>query len=115
MDGPAQITQAPIPTGGTYTYEFVAGQMGTFLYHSHDHSDRQQTFGLDGALILEPRDPGSAPRADLEYTIQLQEWLKREWRRIRRCLWKEHFRIFLRLMERLTRTRARSECGSDRR
>lgn len=43
----------------------------------HDHADRQQAFGLYGAL-LEPREP-TEPRADLTYTLQLQEWLKREW------------------------------------
>lgn len=79
MDGPAEITQAPVPPGGTYTYEFTAGQFGTYFYHTHDHADRQQGFGLYGALIIDPRDPAASPRADLDYTIQLQEWLKRGW------------------------------------
>lgn len=79
MDGPAFITQEPIPTGGAYTYEFMAEQAGTFFYHSHDHPDRQQGLGLYGALIIDPRDsPADEPEADLEYTIQLQEWLLRE-------------------------------------
>ena len=79
MDGPAEITQAPIPPGGSYTYEFTVGQSGTYFYHSHDHSDRQQALGLYGALIIAPRDPAAEPKADLEYTIELQEWLKRGW------------------------------------
>jgi FtsP/CotA-like multicopper oxidase with cupredoxin domain len=29
MDGPAEITQAPVKPGGTYTYEFTATQHGT--------------------------------------------------------------------------------------
>ncbi len=78
MDGPAKITQPPIPPGGTYTYEYTVEQAGTFFYHTHDHADRQQAFGLYGALLIAPRD-GDEPRADLDYTIQLQEWLKREW------------------------------------
>jgi hypothetical protein len=79
MDGPAFITQEPIPTGGAYTYEFTAEQAGTFFYHSHDHPDRQQALGLYGALIIDPRDSTTdEPQADLEYTIQLQEWLLRE-------------------------------------
>src|SRR5262249_21419663 len=79
MDGPAEITQAPIPPGGSYSYEFTVGQSGTYFYHSHDHSDRQQGLGLYGALIIAPKDTASEPKADLEYTIQLQEWLKRGW------------------------------------
>jgi FtsP/CotA-like multicopper oxidase with cupredoxin domain len=78
MDGPAEITQAPVPPGGSYRYEYTVQQSGTFFYHTHDHADRQQAFGLYGALLIEPR--GSTEiRADLEYTIQLQEWLKRRW------------------------------------
>lgn len=31
MDGPAKITQKPIPPGGSYTYEFTTEQAGTFF------------------------------------------------------------------------------------
>jgi len=78
MDGPAKITQPPIPPGGSYTYEFTTGQAGTFFYHTHDHADRQQALGLYGALIIDPKDAAREPKADKEYVIQLQEWLKRE-------------------------------------
>ncbi len=78
MDGPAEITQKPVPPGGSYRYEYMVQQSGTFFYHTHDHADRQQAFGLYGALLIEPRG-STEPRADLEYTIQLQEWLKRRW------------------------------------
>jgi manganese oxidase len=78
MDGPANITQAPVPPGGSYVYEYTVEQSGTFFYHTHDHADRQQALGLYGALMIEPRDE-AAPRTDLDYVIQLQEWLKREW------------------------------------
>jgi len=79
MDGPAKITQDPVPPGGSYTYEFTVGQSGTYFYHSHDHPDRQQALGLYGALLIAPKDPSAEVKADLDYTIQLQEWLKREW------------------------------------
>jgi len=78
MDGPAEITQKAVPPGGSYRYEYTVQQSGTFFYHTHDHADRQQAFGLYGALLIEPRG-STEPRADLEYTIQLQEWLKRRW------------------------------------
>ena len=79
MDGPAKVTQDPVPPGGSYTYEFDVGQSGTYFYHSHDHPDRQQALGLYGALLIAPKDPSAEVKADLDYTIQLQEWLKREW------------------------------------
>ncbi|MEO8218667.1 MAG: DUF4396 domain-containing protein [Acidobacteriota bacterium] len=78
MDGAAHITQAPIAEGGIYRYEFTAVQSGTYLYHSHDHVDRQQSLGLYGALIIDPSTPDSSVAANHEYTVLLQEWLKRE-------------------------------------
>jgi FtsP/CotA-like multicopper oxidase with cupredoxin domain len=48
MDGPAEITQAPIAPGTSFTYEFTAHQAGTFFYHSHNNADRQQGLGLYG-------------------------------------------------------------------
>jgi manganese oxidase len=78
MDGPAMITQAPIENGHVYRYEFTAVQSGTYLYHSHDHVDRQQALGLYGALIIDPATPDPSLAADHEYTLQIQEWLKRE-------------------------------------
>ena len=45
MDGPAHITQEPIEDGQVYRYAFTVVQSGTYLYHSHDHIDRQQALG----------------------------------------------------------------------
>jgi manganese oxidase len=78
MDGPAEITQAPIQPGETFTYEFTAQQAGTYFYHSHDHVDRQQALGLYGARIDDQRDQSSMPAYDRELVIQLQEWLHRD-------------------------------------
>lgn len=79
MDGPANIVQEPIQPGETFSYEYQVGQNGTYFYHSHDHVDRQQTLGLYGTLIIDPTVDADVIPADLEYTVQLQEWLKREW------------------------------------
>jgi FtsP/CotA-like multicopper oxidase with cupredoxin domain len=78
MDGPADITQAPIESGDFYTYEFTVKQHGTYLYHPHASSDRTQALGLYGALIIDPANIGGETRADHEYVIQLQEWLLRD-------------------------------------
>lgn len=78
MDGPAYVTQKPIEPGETFSYEYTVEQFGTYFYHTHDHVDRQQALGLYGALIIDPKNPADAITADLEYTVQLQEWLKRE-------------------------------------
>jgi manganese oxidase len=78
MDGPAEITQNPIAPGESFTYEFTTEQVGTYFYHTHAHVDRQQSLGLYGALIIDPRNSALEPKADAEYVIQLQEWLQRE-------------------------------------
>jgi len=78
MDGPANVTQKPIENGQLYRYEFTAVQSGSYLYHSHDHLDRQQALGLYGALIIDPANAADEITADHEYTIELQEWLMRE-------------------------------------
>ena len=78
MDGPARITQDPIESGDLYHYEFTVVQSGTYLYHSHDHVDRQQALGLYGAFIVDAAEPDPSLAADHEYDVLLQEWLLRE-------------------------------------
>jgi len=80
MDGPAEITQAPIQPGDSYTYEFTVQQAGTFMYHTHDHADRQQALGLYGALIVKPKNPALDRRLNYQHdvVIELQEWLVRD-------------------------------------
>jgi len=78
MDGAAHVTQDPIEKGGLYHYEFTVTQYGTYLYHSHDHVDRQQALGLYGAMIIDPLVPDPSVEADHDSMVLLQEWLKRE-------------------------------------
>lgn len=54
MDGVAGVTQDAVMPGESFTYRFVAEQVGTFWYHSHQASHPQVVGGLYGALILEP-------------------------------------------------------------
>jgi FtsP/CotA-like multicopper oxidase with cupredoxin domain len=53
-DGVPGVTQDAVPGGGTYTYEFVARDAGTFWYHSHQDTLQQLPRGLYGALIVLP-------------------------------------------------------------
>ena len=77
MDGAAEVTQPPIGPGGSYTYEFVTAEPGTYFYHSHSAPDRQQGLGLYGALIVD-RQQGPQHSYDQEVVVQLQEWLDKE-------------------------------------
>jgi FtsP/CotA-like multicopper oxidase with cupredoxin domain len=78
LDGAADITQAPIESGDSYTYEFTVTQHGAYLYHPHASPDRTQALGLYGTLIIDPASAGIETLADHEYVIQLQEWLVRD-------------------------------------
>lgn len=73
MDGVPNLSQKPIPPGGTFTYEFVAIPGGTRWYHSHFNELDQQGNGLVGPLIIEPHQPAS-PQPDREYVLMTQDW-----------------------------------------
>jgi len=72
MDGVPDISQPPVPPGGTFTYEFVAMPAGTRWYHAHFAEHKQLQLGLYAPLIIEPRDVDT--RYDRDYTITFGEW-----------------------------------------
>jgi FtsP/CotA-like multicopper oxidase with cupredoxin domain len=53
-DGVAGVTQDAVGVGREFTYRFVADQVGTFWYHSHQVSHAQVRGGLLGALVVAP-------------------------------------------------------------
>jgi len=55
MDGVAGITQDGVKPGGTFTYEFVATEAGTYWYHSHQDTSHQIADGLIGSIVVEPK------------------------------------------------------------
>jgi FtsP/CotA-like multicopper oxidase with cupredoxin domain len=58
MDGAPGLTQDPVPPGGTFEYDFVFEDAGTFWYHPHFDSPLQVARGLYGAIIVEdPNEP----------------------------------------------------------
>lgn len=73
-DGPAYITQCPIQTGQTYTYNFtVTGQRGTLWWHAHISWLRASVYG---AFIIYPKRnvPYPFPKPYKEVTMVLGEW-----------------------------------------
>ncbi len=54
-DGVAGVTQDAVLPGETFVYRFVADQVGTFWYHSHQVSHEQVQGGLLGGLVIHPR------------------------------------------------------------
>jgi FtsP/CotA-like multicopper oxidase with cupredoxin domain len=63
-DGVAGITQDAVAPGGSFTYEFVAADAGTFWYHSHQDTAAQIAAGLLGALVVEPQGGRVAEQVD---------------------------------------------------
>ncbi|KAF2322894.1 hypothetical protein GH714_031880 [Hevea brasiliensis] len=73
-DGPAYITQCPIKTGRSYTYDFnVTGQRGTLWWHAHILWLRATVYG---AIVIMPK-PGTPfpfPQPHMEEVIIFGEW-----------------------------------------
>jgi FtsP/CotA-like multicopper oxidase with cupredoxin domain len=55
MDGVAGVTQDEIPVGGEFIYRFLANEVGTYWYHSHQVSNEQVIGGLFGTLVVLPK------------------------------------------------------------
>ncbi|MBK5308199.1 MAG: multicopper oxidase family protein [Frankiaceae bacterium] len=64
-DGVAGVTQDAIRVGESHTYRFVAEQVGTYWYHSHQVSHRQVQRGLLGALVITPKHPDPMVRDEI--------------------------------------------------
>ena len=75
MDGVPFITQPIIKPGASFVHEFQIreGNAGSHMYHSHANSAEQVTKGLLGPFIVEPKDAGTRPAFDLEYTMVLND------------------------------------------
>jgi FtsP/CotA-like multicopper oxidase with cupredoxin domain len=54
MDGVAGVTQDAVQVGESFVYRFVARQLGTYWYHSHQISHEQVLNGLLGAIVINP-------------------------------------------------------------
>ncbi|KAL3621255.1 Laccase-11 [Castilleja foliolosa] len=73
-DGPAYVTQCPIQTGQSYTYDFnVTEQRGTLWWHAHILWLRATVYG---AIVIVPKQgtPYPFPQPDMEHNLILGEW-----------------------------------------
>ncbi|XP_072013206.1 uncharacterized protein [Amphiura filiformis] len=78
MDGTSMITQCPIPSFASFTYNFTAAPYGTHWWHSH--AGMQRADGVFGALIFR-----QAAEADVnshlydydlpEHVVLVHDWL----------------------------------------
>jgi len=65
-DGVSGVTQNAVRPGSSYVYEFIAGDVGTYWYHTHQDTLYQLPLGLYGPLVVMPR-AGIAEHRD--YTL----------------------------------------------
>ncbi|KAL8152720.1 hypothetical protein V2J09_010480 [Rumex salicifolius] len=75
-DGPAYITQCPIQTGQSYTYNYsIVGQRGTLFWHAHISWLRATLYG---PIIILPKRGSSYPfvKPYKEVPIIFGEWFK---------------------------------------
>ena len=75
MDGVPDLTQAAIPPGGEFSYEFQAVDAGSFWYHPHVNTSEQIGRGLSGALIVEEKEP---IKVDRDVTWIIDDWRLRD-------------------------------------
>jgi FtsP/CotA-like multicopper oxidase with cupredoxin domain len=55
-DGVAGVTQDVVAIGESYTYRFVADEIGSYWYHTHQGALSGITRGLYGSLVVLPND-----------------------------------------------------------
>jgi FtsP/CotA-like multicopper oxidase with cupredoxin domain len=72
MDGVPGMTQATVPPGGEFLYDFAVPDAGTYWYHPHDRSYEQVARGLAGALIVEEAE--GAPVVDHDEVLLIDDW-----------------------------------------
>ncbi|KKA26904.1 hypothetical protein TD95_002122 [Thielaviopsis punctulata] len=72
MDGPAMITQCPVPAGSSFTYNFTVDQPGTYWYHCH--TDYCYPDGYRQALLVHDPEAFYLDEVYEEVPITLSDW-----------------------------------------
>jgi FtsP/CotA-like multicopper oxidase with cupredoxin domain len=70
-DGVPGLTQDAVLPGQEFVYRFLANQVGTYWYHTHEVSDQGVKLGLYGTLVVAPR---SAPTAGVDLVLPVHTY-----------------------------------------
>ena len=70
MDGAGGVTQAPVPPGGVFAYEFHLHQVGTFMYHTGFNMMKQDGMGMGGFFVIHPRNDKKRIQKDVAIMLQ---------------------------------------------
>ena len=71
-------TQAPIPIGGSFSYEIQCPDPGVYWYHPHIREDYGQEMGLYGNIIVTPAEADYWPPVNRELVLTLDDVLVEE-------------------------------------
>jgi len=75
FDGVPNLTQAPVPPGGSFRYRVHFPDPGVYWYHPHVREDVQQDLGLYGNLLVRSGDPIYFAAANREVVLMLDDLL----------------------------------------
>ena len=73
FDGVPDVTQAPVPPGGSFAYRVRFPDPGVYWYHPHVREDKQQDLGLYGNILVVPADGDYWPKAEREEFLMLDD------------------------------------------
>lgn len=69
QDGIDGITQNAVQPGGSFQYDFIVPDAGTYFYHPHQDTKDLLPKGLIGAIIVSPRIPTNNDNYQRDFTI----------------------------------------------
>ncbi|MQA89513.1 MAG: multicopper oxidase domain-containing protein [Gemmatimonas sp.] len=75
FDGVPDLTQEPVPPGGSFRYRIHFPDAGIYWYHPHHREDIQQDLGLYGNLLVAPATPDYYGPAHREEVLMLDDLL----------------------------------------
>ncbi|HET6701611.1 MAG TPA: multicopper oxidase family protein [Gemmatimonadaceae bacterium] len=78
FDGVPDLTQAPVPPGGRFTYRIRFPDAGIYWYHPHVREDVQQELGLYGNMLVRSPHPDYHGPSHREEVLILDDLLLTE-------------------------------------